>query len=80
MHPAAEKACVGPASPASEPGSPKDNPYDTGKFNAYYEWVKTNIFTGREFGPAPGTKASCNVTQDQIPTPTPDWVKALSGD
>ncbi|WP_423860293.1 hypothetical protein, partial [Arachnia propionica] len=58
----------------------KDNPYDTGKFNAYYEWVKTNIFAGREFGPAPGTKASCNVTQDQIPTPTPDWVKALSGD
>ena len=61
----------------------KDNPYDTGKFNDYYEWVKTNIFAGREFGPAPGTKASCDVTQDQIPTPepsTPDWVKALSGE
>ena len=61
----------------------KDNPYDTGKFNDYYEWVKTTIFAGREFGPAPGTKATCDVTPEQIPTPepsTPDWVKALSGE
>ena len=61
----------------------KDNPYDTGQFNDYYEWVKTTIFAGREFGPAPGTKATCDVTPEQIPTPepsTPDWVKALSGE
>jgi hypothetical protein len=62
----------------------KDNPYDTGKFSRYYEWVKANIFAGREFGPAPGQKASCNVTADDIAAAeaakVPAWVRALSGD
>ncbi len=65
-----------------------DNPYDTGKFNDYYAWVKKNVFAGREFGPAPGTKAKCDVTADDIaasasasPSPSiPAWVRALSGD
>lgn len=37
----------------------KDNPYDKAKYAPYYEYVKKNVFAGREFGPAPGTKASC---------------------
>lgn len=62
----------------------KDNPYDTGKFDAYYEWVKANIFNGREFGPAPGQKAACDVTTDDIAAAeaakVPAWVRALSGE
>lgn len=39
----------------------KDNPFDTGKYDAYYEWAKKNIFKGVEFGPEPGVKADCSV-------------------
>ena len=37
-----------------------NNPYDTGKFDAYYEYARDYIFDGKEFGPAPGTKADCS--------------------
>lgn len=37
----------------------KDNPYDAKKYAPYYDFVRTHVFAGREFGPAAGTKASC---------------------
>jgi hypothetical protein len=37
-----------------------NNPYDTGKFDAYYEYARDRIFDGKEFGPEPGTKADCS--------------------
>ncbi|PFG68134.1 hypothetical protein B0O41_2960 [Propionibacteriaceae bacterium ES.041] len=37
-----------------------DNPYATTKQRAYYEFVKTNIFGGREFGGPVGTGQSCD--------------------
>lgn len=62
----------------------KDNPYDNGRHNAYYNWVKKNVFAGREFGPAPGKKASCDVTAEDIAAATtpsqPAWIKALTGE
>lgn len=36
----------------------KDNPYDKGS-GAYYEFVRTHVFRGVEFGGAPGRTASC---------------------
>lgn len=41
----------------------KDNPFDnqSDKGNrAYYDWARTWIFKGAEFGPAPGTKVNCS--------------------
>lgn len=65
-----------------------DNPYDSGKHFAYYQWVKKNVFDGREFGPEPGTKATCDVTAEDIaaatpasePPTQPAWIEALSGE
>lgn len=37
-----------------------DNPYASTKHRAYYEYVKANIFGGREFGGAVGTRQSCD--------------------
>ena len=37
-----------------------NNPYDTGKYDAYYEYARDYIFDGKEFGPAPGTTADCS--------------------
>jgi len=37
----------------------KDNPYDTGKHDAYYAWAKKVVFDDVEFGPATGTRPSC---------------------
>lgn len=38
-----------------------DNPYDTRQHQAYYDYVKTNIFAGREFGGAVGVPAECAI-------------------
>lgn len=38
-----------------------DNPYATTKHSAYYDYVKKNIFDGREFGGAVGTPQYCDV-------------------
>lgn len=40
----------------------KDNPYDGGEYTAYYQFVKKNVFAGREFGPEPGQKSTCATT------------------
>ncbi|WP_141211132.1 hypothetical protein [Enemella dayhoffiae] len=37
-----------------------DNPYATTRHRDYYEYVKANIFGGREFGTAVGTRQSCD--------------------
>ena len=61
-----------------------ENPYDTGKYNAYYEFVKTHVFGGKEFGPAPGEKPNCTVPAAGAETPLPgtgapaSWVEAVS--
>lgn len=38
-----------------------DNPYATTQHNAYYDYVQTHIFDGREFGGEPGTEQDCAV-------------------
>lgn len=35
------------------------NPYDTGRYSAYYRWVRDEVFDGKEFGPAAGVKPNC---------------------
>lgn len=63
-----------------------DNPYDTGKFDAYYEYAKTYVFGGKEFGPAPGQKINCEVPTvgAEAPMPgaeaAPEWLEGLSGE
>lgn len=64
-----------------------DNPYDTGEFDGYYEWVKANVFDGREFGPPPGERPDCTVPKPGAEEPlpgmqdtTPRWVRWLSGE
>lgn len=39
------------------------NPYDNKKYAAYYALVKKDVFNGREFGPAAGTKATCSLAK-----------------
>lgn len=68
-----------------------DNPYDTGQHDAYYEFVKTNVFGGKEFGPAPGQPVDCTPpspdAQEPQPgahgfvgtSPVPTWVSDLTG-
>lgn len=62
-----------------------ENPYDTGKYDAYYEFAKAYIFGGKEFGPAPGEKSVCAVPDADAETPLPgiptaaSWVEAVSG-
>lgn len=60
-----------------------DNPYDTGKFSAYYEFTKERIFRGKEFGPAAGTKPNCSVPAADAEPPVgarqvESWVNAVS--
>lgn len=38
-----------------------DNPYETDRHRAYYDYVRDEIFGGREFGPAAGTPQHCAV-------------------
>lgn len=62
-----------------------DNPYDTGGYDAYYEYAKTWIFGGKEFGPAAGEHPDCAVpdADAQEPTPgaeLPGWMEGLGGE
>ncbi len=63
-----------------------ENPYDTGEHDAYYEFAKTYVFGGKEFGPAAGTMPDCIVPMAGAQTPMPgtpspqSWVEALSGE
>lgn len=63
-----------------------DNPYDTGEHDAYYEYAKTYVFGGKEFGPAPGEKSSCSAPSADAEAPmpgaevAPEWLEGLSGE
>ncbi len=63
-----------------------ENPYDLGTSNAYYEFAKTYVFGGKEFGPAPGEKPNCTLPDAGAETPLPgvptpqSWVEAVSGE
>ena len=65
-----------------------NNPYDTGKFSGYYEFVKDNVFDGKEFGPAPGEKPNCTVPKRGAEEPRPGkptdtkakWISDLAGE
>lgn len=57
-----------------------NNPYDTGKYDAYYNFVRDNVFGGREFGPEPGTKPDCSVPAAAAGTGPASWVEALAGE
>lgn len=61
-----------------------ENPYDTGNHDAYYEYAKTYIFGGKEFGPEPGVKPSCTVPDEGAEEPAPGaapaaWLEGLGG-
>ncbi len=59
-----------------------NNPYDTGEHEAYYEFAKSYIFGGKEFGPDAGELPDCSVADTDAPLPaTPtlqSWIEALS--
>lgn len=62
-----------------------NNPYDTGEFDAYYEFVRDNVFDGKEFGPEPGKKSDCTVPDKDAATPMPGaadgtWLEGLTGE
>lgn len=63
-----------------------DNPYDTGKYDAYYEFAKNTVFGGKEFGPAPGQPMNCTVPTAgaEVPMPgaepTAEWLEGLGGE
>ncbi|NHB84691.1 hypothetical protein G7085_08930 [Tessaracoccus sp. HDW20] len=63
-----------------------DNPYDTGRYDAYYQYAKTYVFGGKEFGPAAGQKPDCTVPSADAEAPMPgaeptaDWLEGLSGE
>ncbi|MFT3888460.1 MAG: hypothetical protein QM713_09910 [Arachnia sp.] len=61
-----------------------NNPYDTGKFDAYYAYARDYIFDGKEFGPAPGTKADCTPPKKKAQPKKADapaaWLEGLSGE
>lgn len=68
-----------------------NNPYDSGKHDAYYNFVKDRVFDGKEFGPKPGSSMDCKTTPSpdaQEPQPglhafddeLPAWVKDLTGE
>ncbi len=58
-----------------------NNPYDTGRFDAYYDFAKDYIFGGREFGPAPGTTPDCSIPAAAFAAEGPaSWVRALTGE
>ncbi len=61
-----------------------DNPYDTGEHAAYYEYAKTYIFGGKEFGPAPGVAPTCTLPSETAEEPAPGaeaaaWMEGLGG-
>lgn len=61
-----------------------DNPYTSTEHQAYYDFARTEVFGGREFGPAPGQAAECNLpgADAEVPMPgdptPPSWVVDLS--
>ena len=61
-----------------------ENPYDSGENAAYYEFAKTYVFGGKEFGPDAGQLPEGSVPDIDAPTPLPaaptpqSWIKALS--
>lgn len=64
-----------------------DNPYDSGKYDAYYAFARDRIFGGKEFGPAPGEKPNCVVPAHGAEAPQPGaepsadtWVEAVAGE
>lgn len=62
-----------------------ENPYDTGEYDAYYEFAKTYVFNNKEFGPAAGSVPECTVPDVDTETPlpgidAPSWVEAVSGE
>ena len=62
-----------------------DNPYDTGKYAAYYDYAKTYVFDGKEFGPAAGEKPNCSLPSADAEAPMPgapsaEWLKGLGGE
>lgn len=66
-----------------------NNPYDTGEFAGYYEFVKQEVFDGKEFGPEPGVKPECAVPDADAEEPKPgatesdgaiSWIEAVSGE
>lgn len=58
-----------------------NNPYDTGRFAAYYAFVRDNVFGGREFGPAPGVAPSCEVPAAAAAATAPtSWIQAVAGE
>ena len=61
-----------------------DNPYDSGEYDAYYEYAKTYIFGGKEFGPAPGVTPVCTLPSETAEEPAPGaedaaWMEGLGG-
>lgn len=65
-----------------------NNPYDTGEHAAYYEFVKKNVFNGKEFGPKPGKTPNCAIPKDGAEEPRPGkvtdhstgWISDLAGE
>lgn len=60
-----------------------NNPYDTGEFDAYYAYARDYIFDGKEFGPAPGTKADCTPPKKKAkakPDTSAAWLEGLGGE
>lgn len=61
-----------------------DNPYNNGENSAYYEFAKTYIFGGKEFGPDAGTAPECSIPDSNAEAPLPgastpqSWIEALS--
>lgn len=62
-----------------------DNPYDSGEHDAYYYFVKDNVFDGKEFGPPPGVTPDCAAPDAGAETPMPGdeaprWLEGLRGE
>lgn len=55
-----------------------ENPYNSGKHKKYYEFVKKNVFHGREFGPAPGTTPDCAAPKKGAEEPAPATAEETS--
>ena len=58
---------------------------DTGRYDAYYDFVKEYVFDGKEFGPAAGMTSDCSVPDGDAETPMPgaadgSWLEGLSGE
>ncbi|MFV0428382.1 MAG: hypothetical protein ACK5KO_02985 [Arachnia sp.] len=63
------------------------NPYDTGEYDAYYEFVKQEVFGGHEFGPPAGERVDCAEVDADAEEPQPgpeahparpgDWIESL---